>query len=189
MIGYLKGQAIVKTNHLILLVNGVGYKVAIQPKTLSSIKTSQEIGLHIYTHVKENILELYGFIAEQELQLFKLVLSVSGVGPKTAIMLTNRGVNQFIDAVQNAKVAFFTKVPRVGKKLAQKIIIDLRSKLGSLKELNLAPKSTKETELIEALESLGFDSVNSEQILEQIDTDNLSIQEAIKKAMRLLSKI
>lgn len=188
MIGFLQGNVILKKAHLLILVAGVGYKVAVKTKTLAKLQDGQSVSLYIYTHVKEDALQLFGFLTEEELQLFELVLNVAGVGPKTALALTDAGADQVVSAVQNADVAFFSKVPRVGKKLAQKIIIDLRSKLGSLKELNLAPKTNKQTELIEALESLGFDATHSEQILEQIDVENLSIQQAIKQAMKLLSE-
>lgn len=186
MIAYLSGQASVVEDYLVILVNGVGYQVYTQNTLLSKINDHPQIELYIYTHVREDALELFGFESPAQLKLFKLILSVSGVGPKTALSILDLGTNQVIDAVQNAKVNVLTKVPRVGKKLAQKIIIDLRSKLGSLKELNLSPKTNKQTELIQALEALGFDGTDAETILDQIEVETLSIQEAIKQAIKLL---
>lgn len=187
MIGYLAGTVFSKTDYLIILVNGVGYQVYAQANLLNEVKLSQNLELYIYTHVKEEALQLFGFISEAQLKLFKLIISVSGIGPKTALLILDLGNDRVISAVQNAEVATFTKVPRVGKKLAQKIIIDLRSKLGSLKELNLAPKTSKQSELLAALEALGFDGNKTETILDQIDVENLSIQQAIKQAIKLLS--
>ena len=141
---------------LIVDVNGVGYGVLANAGTLQTAGSLDEISLNIYTHVREDRIELYGFSSPQEQMLFELLISVSGVGPKTALAITEKGSQALVEAIQQADVRFFTKVPRVGKKSAQKIIIELKSKLGGLKDLDLKPLAGKNQDVSEALQSLGF---------------------------------
>jgi len=189
MIAYLKGQVTVKDNYLIIVCGGVGYQVHAPSKFLQSAVSSEvageELEAHIYTHVKEDKLELYGFEQEKELALFQLVLTVSGVGPKTALGIINGGADKLVSAVQEANLSFFTAVPRVGKKLAQKIVIELKSKLGSLKELNLATLSPKRQDVYDALLGLGFEDGSINLALEKVDVDNLELAVAIKQALKI----
>jgi len=191
MIAYLKGQVVVKDHYLIIICGGVGYQVHAPSKFLQSAASSEvageELEAHIYTHVKEDKLELYGFEQEKELALFQLVLTVSGVGPKTALGIVNGGAEKLVSAVQEANLSFFTAVPRVGKKLAQKIVIELKSKLGGLKELNLATLSPKKQDVYDALLGLGFDDYSINFALEKIDIDSLDLAVAIKQALKIAS--
>ncbi len=188
MIAYLEGSALVKKDHLIVLTGGVGYLVFVGSKILSSITTSGEsISLYIHSHIKEDRFELYGFQSEEDLAIFKMLIAISGVGPKTALALSNAGTNQLIEAVQQAQTSFFTSVPRVGKKLAQKIIIDLKSKLGSLKELNLGTLSPKAQDVMDALLGLGFEENAIQTILSQLDLENMDLQVAIKTVIKMSS--
>lgn len=185
MIAYLTGPAQVKKDHLLVVVNGVGYQVFAGHNLLRQVQTAgkPEVALSIYTLVKEDRLELYGFASEEELELFKLVLNVSGVGPKIAMQLVDAGSISLINAVQEAKLAFFTSVPRVGKKLAQKIIIELKGKLGSLRELNLATLSAPEQDILDALMGLGFEENLARDIISDLDMQGLSIEAALKIAI------
>ena len=119
--------------------------------------------------------------------LFEYLLSVSGIGPKSALHIADRGVEPITQAVQQADIGFFTQIPRVGKKLAQKIIIDLRSKLGALKELDLKPESQQYSDVVSALENLGYGKDDIYRSLQNIDVEELSVQAAIKLAMKQLS--
>lgn len=191
MIAYLKGQVSVKKDYLVIVCAGVGYRVfATSTFTQTAAQhelAGEELEAHIFTHVKEDRLDLYGFAQEKELALFQLVLSVAGVGPKTALGLINGGVDQLIKAVQEANLSFFTALPRVGKKLAQQIIIELKGKLGSLKELNLATLSPKKQDVYDALLALGFDDQSINFALEKIDVENLDLAVAIKQALQIAS--
>ena len=187
MISYLKGYPLITSNQLTIVVNNVGYGVKVNSQLLNKFSNVSEVELFIFTHVKEDKLELFGFESVTEKEMFELVLSVSGVGPSIALNLVAAGPHQLVEAVQNAQVAFFTAVPRVGKKLAQKIIIELRGKLGELKSLDLGPKSTKYQELYEALESFGFSEQAIVQTLETMAVEELELQAAIKVAMKKLS--
>lgn len=190
MIAYLQGRAYLRKDFILMVVGAVGYQVFVPGKIrqLVSRAEGEELTLEIYSHIKEDRFELYGFQTAEELELFKLVISVSGVGPKTALSLINQGTSGLIEAVQEAKLAFFTAVPRVGKKSAQKIIIELRGKLGGLKELNLASLSSEEQDLLDALMALGFDENRVRDIISQIDLKSQGIELAIKEAIRLLSQ-
>src|SRR5436190_10539061 len=130
MIGTIKGIVEYREDPFVIIdVNGVGYKVLI-PATIS-ITLSAPIKLFTHTHVREDLLELYGFTEPQDLKLFEYLISVSGVGCKTALGVFAVGSrSQIVGAIAANDVGFFTSVPRLGKKNAQKIIIELKNKLG-----------------------------------------------------------
>jgi holliday junction DNA helicase RuvA len=189
MIGFLSGT-IQKTNTYLIVqtTGGVGYKVEVSPSLLTTTQEGEESSLYIYTHVKEDALKLFGFKSQKDLSLFELVLSVSGVGPKTALAIIDTGAERLVTAVQNADVAFFSAVPRVGKKLAQKIIIELKSKLGGLKDLDLSPLSQTEQDVMDGLLGLGFVETNIQEVLKTLDTKK-SVETILKQAVKKLSKI
>jgi Holliday junction DNA helicase RuvA len=187
MIAYLEGKALVKKDHLIVLTGGVGYFVYVGSKLLSNSHDGEVISLYIYSHIKEDRFELYGFKNEEELAIFKMLLAISGVGPKTAIALADAGTDKLVDAVQQAQTSFFTSIPRVGKKLAQKIIIELKTKLGSLKELNLSTLSPKAQDVMDALLGLGFEENAVAAALSTLDIENMDLQIAIKTVIKMNS--
>lgn len=187
MISYLIGQPIIEKDFLTVLCGQVGYAVHVTSHTMNQASTLSEMKLHIYTHVKEDALELFGFTSPGDRDMFLLLLSVSGVGPKTALAILNSSSLQIIEAVQQANTSFFSATPRVGKKLAQKIIIDLKTKLGSMKELDLGPLSAQQQEVTLALQSLGFDDHSIEEAVKQVDTENLATGEAVKQAIKLMT--
>lgn len=189
MIGYLHGTPKVIGSDLLILVGGVGYQVSVAPQLLSKATSAPEVEIFVYTHVKEDALELYGFGSTEEKRLFTLLLDVSGVGPRTALAISDRGSQSIIQAVQQADISFFSKVPRVGKKMAQKIIIELKGKLGSLKELNLGPTNTQEQEIVSALTDLGFDENHVLDLLRQDDYSELALEDSIKRLIQKLGKV
>ena len=188
MISYLRGKPKTYHDKIIIDVNGVGYGVFTSNKVLQQSQDKIELELFIYTHVKEDRLELYGFLTIQEQQLFELILGISGIGPATALAIIDRDPDQLVTAVQEANVSFFKSIPRVGKKMAQKIIIDLGGKLGKLKDLNLTPLDPKQQTVADALMSLGWDKDSIQQAIEQINLDEMSVQEAIKKALKMMDQ-
>ena len=189
MIGFLQGTPKIIGTQLIVMVQGVGYEVSVSSHILASALQDNIIELYIYTHVKEDALELFGFSSPEEKHLFTLLLDVSGVGPRTALAISDQGPESIIMAVQQADISFFTKIPRVGKKMAQKIIIDLKGKLGSLKELQLGPTSTKEQEIISALTGLGFDENHVLEELRAGDYSELALESVIKRLIQKLGKV
>jgi len=188
MISYLTGKPVLHSNELTVLVGGVGYDVKVANQSLADISGKKEISLHIYTHVKEDKLELFGFNSINDKSLFKLLISVSGVGPATAMNILNKGSQQIIDAIQNADVSFFTSVKRVGKKAGQKIIIDLKSKLGGIKDLDLTPFNQMQSDMLEALTSIGFDENRANQVIKDLDLKDIPLEKAVKMAIKELGK-
>lgn len=190
MIGALRGIPDAPiTNPLLLMVGGVGYRVAVAQQSLKSIHRDEPVTLYTHTHVREDALDLYGFLTKEELALFELLLSVSGIGPKTSLAIADRGVAAVRSAIVTADVSFFTTIPRLGKKNAQKIIIELKTKLGSIEELDLAADERGETkDILEALESMGFAKQEALWAVKQIKNPNASMEEKIRFALRYLSK-
>lgn len=184
MIGLLIGKPLVDNNKLLVLIQGVGYQVNVGNTVLSGASQKEEITLYIHTHVREDALELYGFATAQEKDLFLLLREVSGVGPKTALSIADYGSDHIVEAVQTANVSFFTKIPRVGKKMAQKIIIELKSKLGSLKELKIGGLNEHEQMIVDAVTALGFDEQRIYEVLETVEIKDLAVEGAIKIVLK-----
>jgi Holliday junction DNA helicase RuvA len=189
MIAYLKGTLLHQTDKVIVICNGVGYGVFVSPRILQQLQGVDEAELYIHTHVREEALDLFGFLSRDEQSLFELLISVSGVGPKTALQISNYSPQEIISAVQNAETTLFSSVPRVGKKLAQKIIIELRGKLGALKELDLEPLAPQLQEVKEALLQLGFRETDVDQVLPQLEiNEKTTTSSAIKLALQHLAQ-
>src|SRR5438309_1479711 len=159
MIRLLKGVIELQDGqHLLIDVNGVGYHVYATQDLLSRSAIGDSVKVFTYTHVREDLLELYGFGALEDLKLFEQLLNVSGIGPKTAIGIFAVGTRERImNAIATNDVSFFSSVPRLGKKNAQKLIIELKNKLGSLEELEMGSVASQaDGEVVEALKSFGF---------------------------------
>ena len=189
MIGYLSGTVIIRDDpQLIIDVNGVGYKVNATSDVLSSSKVGSPIKVFTYTHVREDILELYGFTKYSDLKLFESLICVSGVGPKTAIGVFAIGSSdQILQAITDADTAFFSRVPRLGSKNAQKIIIELKSKVGG-GSLNLSDGSNNNrSEVSAALKGFGFTSNEINEAVRNLD-GSMSVEQQIKEALKSLGR-
>lgn len=189
MIGRLRGIIDENTkNPLIVDVQGVGYTVQVPEKYLITIKPGATHTLYIHTHVRDDALDLYGFSEKNELELFSMLLTVSGIGPRTALGIVDRGVTAVEGAVRKSDVDFFTTIPRLGSKNAQKIIIELKSKLGSSKALDLSESSGETKEVIDALSAIGFDKYEIRKVLEKLDPSIVSVEQKIRHALKYLGK-
>lgn len=189
MIGLLTGTIRHKLpGQIILFVNGVGYLVIVSPSNLAKLKVSDPVELFIYTHHREDVFDLYGFSTPEELALFKLVLTVSGIGPKTALLVIDQGVELVEGAIKNADADFFTTIPRLGRKNAQKIIIELKNKIGGLKELDLAGESEESLQAIEALRSMGYTKQEAIRSIQSVPP-HLKLEEKITAALKQLGKL
>lgn len=190
MIGALSGTIFsVHKNPIIVFVHGVGYAVHVCDKTLSSLKKDEQKTFFVHTHVRDDCLDLYGFSTEEEHVLFTVLLNVSGIGPRTALSIVDHGVDAVRRAIISSDVDFFTAIPRLGKKNAQKIIIELKSKLGSTKDLDLASESTGDTkDIIDALVSMGFIRNEIIETLKKISPKAQTIEQKIREMLRFLGK-
>lgn len=189
MIGYVSGKPLIQKESLIVVAHGVGYEVFVTSQTLLQAQNAEEVQLFVHTHVREDSLMLFGFPTVGEKEMFELLLSVSGVGPRIALAITSYGAGKIVEAVQTANVGLFSSVPRVGKKLAQKIIIELKPKLGSLYELQLGPTNKQQEDVIEALLALGFSEADIHRAIQQLDlSDSADTASMIKSAMKLMAR-
>lgn len=189
MIGYLKGEVITQVeNVLIINVNNVGYRVRVEKSIATEVsKGKKEIEAFIYTYVREDTLDLYGFLTQESLKLFEQLISISGIGPKIGIGIFSLGTREeIILAIQKADTTFFTTLPKLGKKNAQKIIIELKNKVGG-EDLSLVEdKDTEEILLI--LKNFGFTQKESVEALRKIDGQASNIEDKIKLALKTLGK-
>lgn len=189
MINSLSGKIIDLTgNEITLDVNGVGYQVFIPVRLALSIKLDASVRMYIYTHVREDQLQLYGFTDKPDKQIFMQLLSVSGIGAKTALAILSSGSAETIAAaISNADVDYFSSIPGIGKKSSQRIIVDLKPKLGAIKELDLS--ATENPQVLSALKSLGFTASEAKQALSKIDNKHqLSESDIIRQALKNLGK-
>ena len=189
MIATLQGIVELRDDpYLIVVVAGVGYKVYATLDVLAKVRVGEDIKVFTYTHVREDILDLYGFSSFSDLKLFEKLLSVSGIGPKTAIGIFSLGKSSdIVSAIMSGDVAFFSKVARLGKKNAQKIIIELKSKIGSTVELDLS-ESGESRDVITALKSFGFSQKEAESAVVSIKEQGKTTEEKIRLALKYLGK-
>lgn len=193
MIGSLKGKIILKKEKfLVLETNGVGYKINISPDTLSKIdafrlrsgQNNTEVSFWIHTHIREDALDLYGFLEYQELEFFEMLISVSGIGPKGALAILGVSSIEILrKAISTSDISYLTKISGIGKKTAEKIVMELRDKI--TEKINGKNESSLQDELdtLEVLKALGYSQNEIREALKKIkpDTDtNTKIREALK---------
>ncbi len=205
MIAHLSGTLLIKqANSVILDVQGVGYEVIIPVSTFFDIgDTGANVALRIYTHVREDTLQLYGFRTARERELFLLLLSVSGIGPKLAIgMLSAMNADEIITATRTDNLVRLTSIPGVGKKTAERLVIELRDKMTQLSSpaideaLAAATAATAPTEdairtdALSALTNLGYQKAAAEKALMQAiqEGGDLSVELLLRRTLRSLSK-
>lgn len=191
MIASLKGVIdSLNSSYAIVDVSGVGYKVLLPQSILCKLKAGDKIKFSIYTHVRDDTLDLFGFLNSNELSLFEHLISVSGVGPKTALSIFSFGTaEEVLKAIATADVEFFQSIPRLGKKNAQKIIIELKNKLGADADLDLSGQNYLENkEVADALKNFGFTGSEISKVLKEIKGQGETVEEKIKLALKFLGK-
>ena len=190
MISLLRGIVALREDpYIIIDVSGVGYKVLVSADVLIKTIVGQEIMVHTYTNVREDALELYGFSHRSDLKLFELLISVSGVGPKTAVGIFSQGMSsEIVNAIITGDVDFFTAVPRLGKKNAQKVIIELKSKVGSTGDLDLSSDGLGSDEVTEALKAFGFSAKEASDAIRSLNGVGETTKQKITLALKYLGK-
>lgn len=190
MIARLQGTiALKELGFLIVDVNGVGYKVSVPSSVIQISAHGDALTIFTYTHVRDDALELYGFTDHRDLRLFEMLIGVSGIGCKTAIGIFGNGTrDEIIRAVLAADTAFFSGVPRLGTKGAQKIIIELKGKLGEGADLSLTDMTDGGEEVIEALKSFGYSSKEASEAFKKVRDQSENASERIRLALKYLGK-
>jgi len=186
MISYLKGKVVLDhLNFIIVDVSGIGYKVFVLPTI--GVKKNETITLFTHQNLKEDISDLYGFKNFDELEVFQKLISVNGVGPKAGMaIMSQAGAKKIAEAIEGEDMLFFTSIPGIGKKVAAKIILDLKSKITSEGAGNLTSDQSS-NDVIEALLSLGYKKPDINKIIHKFPSKLKSDQEKIKWAMNNLS--
>lgn len=193
MIGFLSGKIIaIKPTQVLLDVSGVGYQIFISISTFEKISESSTISLFIHTHVREDAITLFGFYSEQEKEMFEMLISISGIGPKVALsILSGISVDELSDAILKGDVGRLISIPGVGKKTAERIVLELKSKVSDFdisftKSIDYSIRQ----QAISALITLGYNQKNSEKIVRDLLTSNpsLSLEEIIKKSLAEFNK-
>jgi Holliday junction DNA helicase RuvA len=171
MIAHLRGKLLAKhPNQAIVEAAGVGYDVTISVPTFSDLPApGSEVALHIHTHVREDALALYGFLRPSEKVLFEKLLTVSGIGPKLAItILSGMAADEMVGAIRGNDVARLTRIPGIGKKTAERMVLELRDKLPQSPPtaVTAPPVSAMEEDVLSALVNLGYQRTAAEKALE-----------------------
>lgn len=199
MYAYIKGKLEIKTiGYIVIEVNGIGYKIFMSETAIEKVGEIGEIvKVHTYLRVREDDMSLYGFNTNEELRMFELLLSVSGIGAKSAIsILSNITPSYFALAVITNDVAKIKALPGIGPKSAQRIILELKDKIKTEEAIvEVETENTKEiiidnekiSEAISALQVLGYSKKEIERALQQID-NTLSVEEIIKIGLKNLAR-
>jgi Holliday junction DNA helicase RuvA len=193
MIAHLQGKLVEKTpTEVIIDCNGVGYHVNISLHTYSLLPASDAIKLFTYLQIKEDSHTLFGFVEKSEREIFKMLLSVSGIGASIArTMLSSLEPKQIIYAIANADVVTIQSIKGIGSKTAQRVILDLKEKvlkLYDLDEVSMIQSNTNKDEALSALEVLGFVRKSAERVVEKIVKENpdATVENVIKLALKNL---
>jgi holliday junction DNA helicase RuvA len=200
MIAFLRGRVVDKQpNRVIVDVQGVGYDVHVPLSTFYEIgEEGVEVALRVHTHVREDALQLYGFLTELERQLFERLIGISGIGPKLAIAaLSGMEPRDLVTAVQRGDVARLTGIPGVGKKTAERIVLELKDRIAQI----AVPAATGAAEpvsgadrlrldLLSALQNLGYHRPQAEKAIDSTLTDTIAptFEGALKSALRELMR-
>lgn len=183
MIAYLSGKIQSKQERtLVLVVNGTGYLVYVTRGLLEKISEGEDLNLHIHTQVREDDISLYGFYTQAEWEFFRLLLTVSGIGPKSALEILNAPLPRVRQAISKKDVAFLTQIPGIGRKSAERIMIDLEGKIKEelISEESLGSSFNAREDLVAALVSLGYSRQQVTQGLKKIPRE-VESEEAIIK--------
>ncbi len=203
MLAYIKGNLEIKANDYIVIdVNGLGYKVNMSKKTIETVgNVGDKIKVYTYYRVREDDISIFGFNTIEELRMFELLLSVSGIGAKVALtILSNIEITEFALAVISDDITKIVTIPGIGKKSAQRIILELKDKLKSQqitedeKTIKTESKNVEESskvleEATSALQILGYNKKEIEKAFEKLANKDVSVEELIKKGLTILSQM
>jgi len=199
MYAYIKGNLEEKTNQYVVIdVGGIGYKIFMSLSSIEKIgETNTKVKVYTHHHVREDNISLYGFLSNEELKMFELLLSVSGIGAKTAIaMLSQITPSNFAMAVITGDVSSLKKIPGIGAKSAQRIILELKDKLKTQMAISEEESGMAEViaqddsvqEAIAALQMLGYNRKEIDVVFNKIPVKELKVEDIIRQALSKLAK-
>lgn len=191
MIAHIDGEILHKSDKFLIVDTGsIGYKVWVTQDTASSITIGDKCSLWIYTAVRENSIDLYGFVSIEELSFFELLLDVSGIGPKSALsIIAVAPVNTLKRAIATGDTSYLNKVSGIGKKTAEKIVLELRDKLHAHKDESGTSGSLRgESDVLEALKTLGYSQSEARDALKEVPASTQGTNARIKEALRILGR-
>ncbi len=187
MIAQISGTLLFRgTRHVVVDVSGVGYKLFTSLETLKTLpaKTGEPVKLFTHLYVRETALELYGFATMSELEMFEMLIGISGIGPKSALgVLSVAPLDSLKRAIASGETNYLTKISGIGRKIAEKIIVELRDKLGGPDGAKL---SNEDTDALDALESLGYNAREAREALRKVVPEAASVDQKIKAALKIL---
>lgn len=189
MISKLKGKIdFIKDSYVVVEVGGIGYKVFVTSYAMGKVAGLEDVEFYIHTHVREDALALYGFLSLDELEMFELLISVSGIGPKAGLgILSIADPKTIRTAVVNEDASILTKVSGVGKKTAGRVILELKNKIGDLPvyEKN---EVASDSDALEALVAMGYSVSESREVLKNVAKDISDVGARVKMALKMLGK-
>jgi len=190
MISYLSGTILsTKHNSLVLDVHGVGYRVYCTKRILENVSVADELSLHTHLAVREDAMDLFGFTSTEELELFTMLISISGIGPRSALGIIGlETTEKLIQAIAHGDVQYLTKVSGVGKKSAEKIVLELREKMEGFNIPIFTDTRQNGEDVLEALKTLGYRADEAREALRLIPRDIEDQGAIIKEALKILSR-
>ncbi|MEI7621785.1 MAG: Holliday junction branch migration protein RuvA [Candidatus Moraniibacteriota bacterium] len=189
MIAKLKGTIdFLRESYAVVDVNGVGYKVFLTAHTMGMIAGKASVELYVHTYVREDTLALYGFVDFEELEMFELLISISGIGPKAALgILSIADPKTVRTAVLNDDPSILTRVSGVGKKIAQRVILELKNKISDV-SVHERAQVVSDSDALEALVTMGYSVTQARETLKEISPQIKDVGERVKLALKSLGK-
>ncbi len=189
MFAKIKGKIeYIKDNYIVVDVNGIGYKIFATPYALGKLAGQKEVDFFIHTYVREDTLALYGFLSSEELEMFELLISISGIGPKAGLgILTVATPRTIKTAILNEDSSILTRVSGVGKKTAERVILELKNKIADMPESE-KKGAVSDLDAIEALTGMGYSGTEAREALKSVSKDIKEVGERIKMALKNLGK-
>ncbi|NYB75631.1 Holliday junction branch migration protein RuvA [Sedimentibacter hydroxybenzoicus DSM 7310] len=197
MISYIKGTVVKKgLDYIVIDNNDMGYFVNTSLSSLNKLCEGEKATILTYMHIREDVLALYGFLTSDEIELFKKLISVNGIGPKAGLsVLSTYETNTVKEIILKEDVTRMSKVPGIGKKTASKVILELRDKVGAIDGIVSDTEGTgifqaecESSDILSALVGLGFNSYEAKKVLDKIDVEGKSENEIIKEALKNINR-
>jgi len=192
VIAFLEGHVLqIESGFLVVKTGGVGYQIIPSKKDLDMLIIGQQVAFYVYTHVREDAFELYGFINPQDKQIFQLLISVSGVGPKLGLaIISSLKSHELVTALGQKDLPRLSSISGIGKKTAERLCLELQDKIFKLNLSYETPEDSNIISLGQAIKSLGYSKEQSDRAVKALDPDDLSklpLETLVKKTLALLA--